>query len=107
MSFLASTGLELLALAAQTPAAEVGEVAAITAKDSQNIAAAEGAGLAFALGTLGPGLAVGIIVGMAMQATARQPEAHSKIQTMMFLGVAMAEGLGIIGFVVAMLLKFV
>ena len=89
--------------------AEVAQDAAeavLSAADQKSIAAAEGAGLGFALATLGPGIGIGYLVGQAVQAMARQPEAAGRVQTTMFIGVAFVEALAIIGFVVFILLKF-
>jgi len=77
------------------------------AKAAQNEAAASGAGMAYALATLGPGIGIGYLVGQSVQAMARQPEAAGKVQTTMFIGMALVEALAIIGFVVFALLKFV
>ena len=79
----------------------------VDAADAQNVEAAGGAGIAYGLATLGPGLGIGYIVGSAVQAIARQPEAAGQVQTTMFLGVAFTEALALIGFVVFILLKFV
>ncbi|MEN2777409.1 ATP synthase F0 subunit C, partial [Acetivibrio clariflavus] len=40
----------------------------------------------------------------AVEAVARQPEAASKIQTVMLLGAALAEATAIYGFVIALLM---
>ncbi len=80
--------------------------AATTAADEQNISAASGAGFAYGLATLGPGIGIGYLVGQAVQAMARQPEAAGQVQTAMFLGIAFTEALALIGFVVFVLLKF-
>lgn len=63
-----------------------------------------GAGLAIGLGVLGPGIAIGLIGGRALQAMARQPELISKLQLNMILAIAFAEGLGIFSFVISILL---
>ncbi len=76
-------------------------------KQGQNEAAASGAGLAYGLAAIGPALGIGYIVGQAIQAMARQPESASQVQTTMFLGIAFTEALALIGFVIAILLKFV
>jgi len=76
-------------------------------KQGQNEAAASGAGLAYAISSIGPALGIGYIVGQAIQAMARQPESASQVQTTMFLGVAFTEALALFGFVIAILLKFV
>jgi F-type H+-transporting ATPase subunit c len=58
------------------------------------------AALAYGLGTLGPGLGIGYMVGQSVQAMARQPEAAGMVRVTMFLGIAFAEALALIGFVV-------
>jgi F-type H+-transporting ATPase subunit c len=64
------------------------------------------AGVAYGLAAIGPGIGIGYLVGQAVQAMARQPEAAGMVRTTMFLGVAFAEALALIGFVVFILLKF-
>ena len=61
--------------------------------------AAIGAGLA----VLGAGVGIGRIGGSAMDAIARQPEAHSKIQTTMIIAAALIEGVALFGVVVGMI----
>ena len=48
----------------------------------------------------------GNIAGKAIESVARQQEARGTVQTMMFIGLAMAETGGIYGLVVAMILLF-
>lgn len=67
---------------------------------------AVGAGLGYGLAAIGPGVGIGIVVGNAIQAMARQPEAASVARTTMFLGIAFTEALALIGFVVFILIKF-
>ena len=55
----------------------------------------------YGLATLGPGLGLGILFGKAMESTARQPEVSGKIQMIMFIGLALVEVLGLLGFVAA------
>jgi F-type H+-transporting ATPase subunit c len=66
------------------------------------------AGFAYGLAAIGPGIGIGIgyLVGQAVQAMARQPEAAGLVRTTMFLGIAFTEALALIGFVVFILLKF-
>jgi len=64
------------------------------------------AGVAYGLAAIGPGIGIGYLVGQAVQAMARQPEAAGMVRTTMFLGIAFAEALALIGFVVFILLKF-
>ena len=54
--------------------------------------------------TLGPGIGLGILFGKAMESTARQPEMSGKIQTIMFIGLALVEVLALIGFVAALII---
>jgi len=82
------------------------QVLAQSADDLKNAAAAEGAGFAYGLAAIGPGIGIGYLVGQAVQAMARQPESAGQVQTTMFLGVAFTEALALIGFVVFILLKF-
>ena len=65
-----------------------------------------GAGLAYGLAAIGPGIGIGYLVGQAVEAMARQPEAAGMVRTTMFLGIAFTEALALIGFVVFILLKF-
>ncbi|MFO7548746.1 MAG: ATP synthase F0 subunit C [Acidimicrobiia bacterium] len=53
----------------------------------------------YGIATIGPGLGIGILAGNAVQAMARQPEAAGMVRTTMFLGIAFAEALALIGFV--------
>ena len=64
-------------------------------------------GLTIAIGGLGPALGIGMIAAKAMEAIGRNPEATSKIQTNMILGMAFAEAIAIYALVVALILKFV
>ncbi len=66
-----------------------------------------GRGLVYGLAAIGPGIGIGYLVGQAVQAMARQPEAAGMVRTTMFLGIAFTEALALIGFVVFILLKFV
>jgi len=67
---------------------------------------AVGAGLGYGLAAIGPGVGIGIVVGNAITAMARQPEAAGMVRTTMFLGIAFTEALALIGFVVFILLNF-
>jgi F-type H+-transporting ATPase subunit c len=79
---------------------------ALPAADQKNINAAIGAGLAYGLAAIGPGIGIGYLVGKSVEAMARQPEAAGMVRTTMFLGIAFTEALALIGFVVFILLKF-
>ncbi len=66
-----------------------------------------GAALAIGLGAVGPGLAIGNLVGKAMESLGRNPEAQPVIQTNMILGIAFAEAIAIYALVVAIMIGFV
>lgn len=84
--------LDLVTLAAQ----EAGELeAGLTAV---------GRGIVYGGAAIGPGIGIGIVVGNAITAMARQPEAAGMVRTTMFLGIAFTEALALIGFVVFILI---
>lgn len=56
------------------------------------------------LGCVTAGIGISFATGKAVDAVARQPEAGSKIQTVMLLGAALAEATAIYGFVIALLM---
>jgi F-type H+-transporting ATPase subunit c len=63
-----------------------------------------GKGLVFGLGAIGPGIGIGFLVGKAVEAMARQPEAAGMVRTTMFLGIAFTEALALIGFVLTFII---
>ncbi len=75
-----------------------------TGDDLINAGGAIGAGFAYGLAAIGPGIGIGYLVGQSVQAMARQPEAAGMVRTTMFLGIAFTEALALIGFVVFILL---
>jgi F-type H+-transporting ATPase subunit c len=66
-----------------------------------------GAALAIGIGTIGPGIGIGLIGSKAMEAMGRNPEAAGTVQTNMILAIAFAESMGIFALVVSLLLLFV
>ena len=60
-----------------------------------------GAGIGYGAAAIGPGIGIGIVVGNAITAMARQPEAAGVARTTMFLGIAFTEALALFGFVLA------
>ncbi len=74
--------------------------------EAKNTNAAIGAGFAYGIAAIGPGIGIGYLVGKSVEAMARQPEAAGMVRTTMFLGIAFTEALALIGFVVFILLKF-
>ncbi len=68
-----------------------------------NTVIAIGAAIAVITG-VGAGIGIGVATGKACEATARQPEAESKITKNLILGCALAEATAIYGFVIALLI---
>ena len=61
--------------------------------------------LAAGLGVIGPGIGIGLIVGKALEAIGRNPDASGKIQALMFIGIAFTEALAIFALVIAFIVK--
>ncbi|OFW53896.1 MAG: ATP synthase F0 subunit C [Actinobacteria bacterium RBG_16_70_17] len=53
--------------------------------------------IGYGAAAIGPGIGIGVVVGNAMQAMARQPETAGMVRTNMFLGIALTEALALIG----------
>ena len=64
-----------------------------------------GSGLA-AIGMVGAGIGLGVLFGNYLQAAIRNPSAAASQQTMLFLGMALTETMGLFAFVVSLLLRF-
>ncbi|KFF31522.1 ATP synthase F0 subunit C [Bifidobacterium bombi] len=60
--------------------------------------------IGYGLAALGPSLGLGLIVSKSVESTARQPEMAGKIQTLMLIGAAMVELLGLLGFVALLIM---
>ena len=58
----------------------------------------------YGLGTMGPGIGIGIACYGCCVGSARQPELAGRLFTDFIIGAAMAEALGLIGFVLAFIL---
>jgi F-type H+-transporting ATPase subunit c len=65
------------------------------------------AGLAIGIGTLGPGIGLGLGVSRAMEAIGRNPDASGQLFTPYIIGLALTEALGIYALVIGLLLMFV
>ena len=65
------------------------------------------AGLAIGIGTLGPGIGLGLGVSRAMEAIGRNPDAAGAIFTPYIIGLALTEALGIYALVIGLLLMFI
>lgn len=64
-----------------------------------------GSGLA-AMGMIGAGVGLGVLFGNYLQAAIRNPAAAASQQTMLFLGMALTETMGLFAFVVSLIILF-
>lgn len=60
--------------------------------------------IGYGLAAIGPGIGIGLIFAAYLNGVARQPEAQGRLQTIAFLGFALAEALAIIGIALAFVL---
>ena len=77
----------------------------LTGDEAKKANAAIGAGFAYGIAAIGPGIGIGYLVGKSVEAMARQPEAAGMVRTTMFLGIAFTEALALIGFVLAFIIS--
>jgi len=61
--------------------------------------------IAIGLGSIGPGIGIGLIGAKAMEAIGRNPEATNKILVPMLLAIAFAEAVAIYALVIAFSIK--
>ncbi|MCU1483814.1 MAG: atpE [Actinomycetia bacterium] len=80
-------------------------LAAQNAGEIQKGLTALGRGVVYGGAAIGPGIGIGIVVGNAITAMARQPEAAGMVRTTMFLGIAFTEALALFGFVLAFIIS--
>ena len=64
------------------------------------------AAMAIGIGSLGPGLGIGILAKGAMEALGRNPESKSAIMTNMILAIAFCEAIAIYALIVAVIILF-
>ena len=64
------------------------------------------AALAIGLGTVGPGIGVGLIGKGALESIGRNPEVTDKIRTNMILAIALVDSLAIFALVIALIILF-
>lgn len=62
---------------------------------------------AIGVGTIGPGIAIGLIGAAALLGIARNPQSSDTIRTTMIIAIAFAEAIAIYALVIALVLKFV
>ena len=65
-----------------------------------------GMALVVGLGVIGPGIGLGILVGKALEAIGRNPEAAGRITSTMFIGIAVTDALAIFALVIGFIIKF-
>lgn len=65
-----------------------------------------GMAIAVGLGVIGPGIGLGLLVGKALEAIGRNPEASGKITSTMFIGIAVTDALAIFALVIGFIIKF-
>ena len=78
----------------------------ITGQDLIYACSAIGSGLALIAG-VGPGIGQGSAASKGAESVGRNPDAASKIQSIMVLGIALAETTGIYALIIAILLIFI
>jgi F-type H+-transporting ATPase subunit c len=66
---------------------------------------AVGRGIVYGGAAIGPGIGIGLVVGNAISAMARQPESAGMVRTTMFLGIAFTEALALFGFVLSFIIS--
>lgn len=80
-------------------------ILAQTTGDMEAGLTAVGRGIVYGGAAIGPGIGIGLVVGNAITAMARQPEAAGMVRTTMFLGIAFTEALALFGFVLSFIIS--
>jgi F-type H+-transporting ATPase subunit c len=57
--------------------------------------------IGYGVGTIGPGIGIGYLVGKTVEGISRQPESAGQVRTLMFIGLALVEALALFGFALA------
>ena len=65
------------------------------------------AGISMGVGSIGPGIGLGLLISKALESIARQPEVAGDIRVNMFIGIGVTEAVALYAFVVALILIFV
>ena len=61
--------------------------------------------IGYGLGTIGPGIGIGFLVGKTVEGISRQPEAAGAVRPLMFIGLALVEALALFGFALAFVVQ--
>jgi F-type H+-transporting ATPase subunit c len=61
--------------------------------------------IAIAIGSIGPGLAIGMIGSKAMESIGRNPESKDKLFVPMFIALGLAEAIAIYALIIAFSIK--
>ena len=77
----------------------------LTASDLKKNNAAIGAGFAYGLAAIGPGIGIGYVVGKAIESMARQPESANKLQGSMLIIAALVEVAALFALVICFLIS--
>lgn len=59
----------------------------------------------YGLSAIGPGIGIGLIFAAYINGVARQPEVRGQLQTIAFIGFALAEALALLGLVFGFVFK--
>ncbi len=78
----------------------------MTAQEWIAVASVVTSGFTIAIGSVGPALGEGRALDRALDAIARQPDAHDRITRTLFVGLAMVESTAIYCLVIALVLLF-
>ena len=65
-----------------------------------------GMAIVVGLGVIGPGIGLGILIGKALEAIGRNPEAAGRITATMFIGIAGTDALAIFALIIGFIIKF-
>jgi F-type H+-transporting ATPase subunit c len=77
-----------------------------TAAVDMTMLKAVGAGLA-AIGMLGSGIGLGVMVGKFFEALSRQPSVEDRLRSYFFIGAGLIEAIALFAFAIAALILFV
>lgn len=86
--------------------ATISTLAAVEGEDVVAAGKAIALGVGAGLGSIGAGIGIGFIFGKEIEATARQPELSSELQSIRWLGFALTEAVAFYTFIFALIAFF-